>query len=101
MVVTKIFENENASIEILQEQRLVRLTWKGNASGPAYREPLLKVIEVVKANGLLLLLNDNRRMGAVFFGDQVWTNAEALPLLVDSGIHCFRAGDHVKVDIVV
>ncbi len=86
MVVNKIFENENASIEILQEQLLVRLTWKGNASGPAYREPVLKVIEVVKAHGLHLLLNDTRRMGAVYFGDQVWTNAEAIPLLVGAGI---------------
>ncbi len=86
MVVNKIFENENASIEILQEQLLVRLTWKSNSSGPAYREPLLKVIESVKANGLHLLLNDTRRMGAVFFGDQVWTNTKALPMLVGAGI---------------
>jgi hypothetical protein len=86
MVVSKIFENEHASIEILQEQLLVRLTWKGNASGLAYREPMLKVIEAARTNGLVLLLNDMRRMGSVFFGDQAWTNAEGLPQLIGSGI---------------
>jgi hypothetical protein len=86
MVIAKLFENEHASIEVLREQRLARVTWKANASGAAYREPILALIDVVKGNGLHLLLNDTRRIGATYYGDQVWTNIEVLPILTASGI---------------
>jgi hypothetical protein len=86
MNILRFLDDRAACLELLPEQQLVRLMWKGPAKGDAYREVLLEVVDLARQRGARLLLVDARKRGAVSAEDLHWTSEELLPALHRSGI---------------
>jgi hypothetical protein len=80
------FANEFAQVEVHPLQQLVRLTWKGNAAGAAYREPSLAVLKAVRDFKLKFFLSDSRNMGPILFADRSWSEREVIPKLIEAGL---------------
>ncbi len=81
-----MFDDEFASVEVVPAAQLVRLTWKGNAAGAAYRGPSNKVLSAVQEFGLKYFLSDARRMGPILYEDRAWSEREIIPKLVEAGL---------------
>ncbi|MCB0794211.1 MAG: STAS/SEC14 domain-containing protein [Flavobacteriales bacterium] len=74
------------SLVVDQDQRLVRLTWKGMVPGAVYREVLLQVLDTITLNGLHYWLSDSRQMGAILHEETQWTNEVFSPRLIRTGL---------------
>lgn len=81
-----VFSSEQAEVEVYAQQQLVRLTWKGNAAGEAYRGPSLAVRQAVQHFGLKYFLSDARAMGPILFADRSWSEKEVIPKLIEAGL---------------
>lgn len=81
-----VFDSPEAIVEVYPSEKLVYLTWKGNAAGPTFRAPVLKLIEAAREYKLLYFLSDTRRMGAILYHDTEWTEREALPQIIQAGL---------------
>ncbi|MBK7553854.1 MAG: hypothetical protein IPI55_04455 [Flavobacteriales bacterium] len=73
-----MLDDEFASVEVVPSMQLVRLTWKGNAAGAAYRGPSNKVLNAVQEFGLKYFLSDARRMGPILYADRAWSECEII-----------------------
>lgn len=80
------FNSEHATVEVAQEKSLVRLIWKGNASGDAYRAPSLAVLDAVQGRQLKYFLSDARGMGPILFADRNWSETQVIPKLIAGGL---------------
>ena len=80
------FTNEVAQVEVHPQQKLVRLTWKGNATGEAYRGPSLAVLKAVVDFRLNYFLSDARSMGPILYADRAWSEKEVIPKLIEAGL---------------
>lgn len=80
------FTSEYAQVEVHPRQQLVRLTWKGNAAGNAYREPSLAVLKAVLDFRLKYFLSDARGMGPILYADRSWSETEVIPKLIEAGL---------------
>lgn len=81
-----VFSSEQAEVEVYAQQKLVRLTWKGNAAGGSYRGPSLAVLQAVQDLGLKYFLSDARAMGPILFADRSWSEKEVIPKLIEAGL---------------
>lgn len=81
-----VLDSPEALVEVYPAEKLVYLTWKGNATGPAFRAPVQKLIEVSNEHKLEYFLSDTRRMGPILFSDTEWTEREALPGSIRAGV---------------
>lgn len=81
-----VFTNEVAQVEVHPQQQLVRLTWKGNATGEAYRGPSLAVLKAVVDHELKYFLSDAREMGPILFADRSWSETQVIPKLIEAGL---------------
>ncbi len=81
-----VFSSEQAEVEVHAQQQLVRLAWKGNAAGEAYRGPSLAVLQAVQHFGLKYFLSDARAMGPILFADRSWSEKEVIPKLIEAGL---------------
>ncbi|HQW87577.1 MAG TPA: hypothetical protein PLH93_10345 [Flavobacteriales bacterium] len=86
MMIQVEHEDEDTRIEVLPDQRLVRLTWKRPVSGAMYRGSLLRLLNTVTLRHLKHWLSDGRRMGPILYADQAWTLEEFVPQLVKAGV---------------
>ncbi|MBL8000984.1 MAG: GAF domain-containing protein [Flavobacteriales bacterium] len=86
MNILCLLDDRAARLELLPEQQLVRLMWKGPVKGDAYREVLLEVVELARERGSRLLLVDARKRGVPSAEDHRWTEEELMPALHRSGI---------------
>ena len=80
------FTNQVALVEVHPQQQLVRLTWKGNATGENYRGPALAVLKAVTDFGLKYFLSDARAMGPILYADRSWSEKEVIPKLIEAGL---------------
>ncbi|MBK8498812.1 MAG: hypothetical protein IPL52_08345 [Flavobacteriales bacterium] len=86
MEARTIFESPVARIEVDTHMQLVRLIWTGNATGEAYREPSMQVLNAVKEFGLKYFLSDARQMGPILYVDRAWSEKEIIPHFVEAGL---------------
>jgi hypothetical protein len=86
MIVRIEHEDSLATFEVRPLQKLLRLTWKGNASGEHYRSVLLMVLDLVTRQGLRLWLSDGRLLGAISENDEAWTKLEFTPQVMAAGL---------------
>lgn len=86
MTIHIAHDDEDGTIEIHPDQRLVRLVWKRPVVGEAYRMLLMRLMDTVRNEGLRLWLSDGRKAGPILQADQVWTMAEFTPQVVAAGL---------------
>lgn len=86
MTVDLVHDDLNASVEVQDEHKLVRLIWKRPIIGRDYRNVLMRLLEVVRERGLRLWLSDGRKAGPILYDDQVWTMTEYTPLVLQAGL---------------
>jgi len=86
MIVKVEHEDSLATFEVRPVQKLLRLTWKGNAEGEHYRSVLLMVLDLVKRQGLKLWLSDGRLLGDIQPDDEAWTTGEFTPQVMAAGL---------------
>ncbi len=86
MIVRVEHEDALATLEVQPYQKLLRLTWKGNASGEHYRKVLHTVLDLVEREGLKLWLSDGRHLGPIVAEDEAWTNREFTPKVMAAGL---------------
>jgi len=86
MTINIIHDDHDATIDVHPVQRLVRLTWKHPVAGPAYRALLMRLLDVVKDQGINLWLSDGRKAGPILYDDQVWTMQEYTPMVLAAGL---------------
>ena len=80
------FESDQAKVEVDAPLQLVRLIWKGNATGEAYRAPCFAVLKAVEELGVKHFLSDTRLMGPILFADRSWSEKEVIPKLIAAGL---------------
>ncbi len=81
-----VLDSPEANVEVYPAEKLVHLTWKGDAAGPTFQAPVLKLIEAARDHKLMYFLSDTRRMGPILYQDTEWTERVALPLLIQAGL---------------
>ena len=81
-----VYLTEHAEIKVEPALSLVRLTWKGNAAGLAYRAPVLQLIGAVEEFGLKYFFSDARNMGPILYDDLLWSQKEIIPKLISAGL---------------
>lgn len=86
MTVDLVHDDPNASVEVQDEHKLVRLIWKRPIIGRDYRNVLMRLLEAVRERGLRLWLSDGRKAGPILYEDQVWTMTEYTPLVLQAGL---------------
>lgn len=86
MTIRIAHDDEDGTIEVHPDQRLVRLIWKRPVTGQAYRDLLDRLLETVRQDGIKLWLSDGRRAGAILYADQVWTMQEYTPQVIGAGL---------------
>lgn len=86
MAKLTVFETAEAVVDVYPEQKLLYLTWKGNAVGDSFRTPVLKLIEATREHGLVYFLSDTRNMGPILYHDTEWVEREVLPQLIQAGL---------------
>lgn len=86
MNILRLLDDRSARLELLPEQQLVRLMWKGPVKGDAYREVMLEVVELARERGARLLLVDARKRGVLSSEDLRWTEEELMPALQRAGV---------------
>lgn len=86
MVKLTVFESPEAVVDVYPELKLVYLTWKSGAAGPAFRDPVQKLIDAARDHGVVYFLSDTRHMGPILFADTEWTERVALPQEIQAGI---------------
>lgn len=86
MTIRIAHDNEDGTIEVHPDQRLVRLIWKRPVVGEAYRALLMRLMDTVHNEGLRLWLSDGRKAGPILHADQVWTMQEYTPQVIAAGL---------------
>ena len=86
MTVDIVHDDLNATVEVQDEHKLVRLIWKRPIIGNEYRNVLMRLLEVVRGRGLKLWLSDGRKAGPILYDDQVWTMTEYTPQVIQAGL---------------
>ncbi|MBS1583837.1 MAG: hypothetical protein JST66_16680 [Bacteroidetes bacterium] len=86
MVVRIEHESPQVTIEVLPELRLLRSTWRGDLSGEAYREALMRILDLVERDRLKYWLTDGREMGPILFKEQQWSTGTFMPMLAGVGL---------------
>ncbi len=86
MNIIRLDDHDAARSELLPEQQLVRLMWKGGVAGTAYREVLLGLVDLACEQGARLVLIDARDRGSLVSEDREWTIHEFIPALGRSGV---------------
>ncbi len=86
MTIHIAHDNEDGTIEVHPDQRLVRLIWKRPVTGDAYRDLLERLLQTVQQDGIKLWLSDGRKAGAILYADQVWTMQEYTPRVIGAGL---------------
>jgi len=86
MTIRIAHDDEDGTIEVHPDQRLVRMVWKRPVVGDAYRGLLMRLLDAVRNDGLQLWLSDGRKAGPILQADQVWTMTEFTPLVLAAGL---------------
>lgn len=86
MKIMRLVDNAAARSELMPEQRLVRLTWKGPVTGAAYREVLLQLAEHARDHGARIVLIDARDLGTPRPEERDRTLCDLLPSLGRAGV---------------
>lgn len=79
-------DDEDGTIEVHPDQHLVRLVWKRPVVREAYRNLLMRLLEVVRGEGIKLWLSDGRKAGPILQDDQMWTMSEYTPQVIAAGL---------------
>jgi hypothetical protein len=79
-------DDEDGTIEVHPDQHLVRLVWKRPVVREAYRNLLMRLLDVVRGQGIKLWLSDGRKAGPILQEDQVWTMCEYTPQVIAAGL---------------
>lgn len=86
MIIRIDHDDEDGTIEVHPDQHLVRLVWKRPVVREAYRKLLLRLLEVVRTQGIKLWLSDGRKAGPILQEDQLWTMREYTPEVLAAGL---------------
>lgn len=78
--------DDHVSIEVIPEDRMIMLTWKGYVPSEPYRSILDQALTNVRSMDLTRWLADLRDMDAILQQDEQWTTLNWFPRLAKTGL---------------
>ncbi len=84
--LTVVRETDYVIIEYSSGYKLMKFTWKGNVSGPQYREAFLTGLKYADTHRVDYFLSDIRKQKIVGPNERKWFEDVALPMAIERGL---------------
>ena len=87
MVLTEVFSNELAKVEVNLEHEFIQVTWLQHTSGTPAREVLEVALQFARREGLTNWLHDMRKIDYITLAGQSWTANEFFAAFDHKSLH--------------